>query len=78
METRTEIELIKIGKMLGDKIKKKGINAQNIHYNSELNKQQVYAVLRMGKSFRPNYSIETFIKVLKAIGVRLDFKDIED
>ena len=75
MDERTEIATTQIAEYLKDIMKDKGISAQNL-IDKGLSKQQVYSVLRMGKTPRPNYSISTFINVLSQIGVHLEFHDL--
>lgn len=75
MDGRTEIAVEKMADYLKDIMADKGITAQDL-INKGLNKQQVYSVLRMGNTPRPNYSISTFINVLSLIGVHLEFHDL--
>lgn len=75
MDERTEIAVTQIADYLKLIMQDKGITAQDL-IDKGLNKQQVYSVLRMGNTPRPNYSISTFINVLSQIGVHLEFNDL--
>lgn len=75
MDERTEIATQQIATYLKDIMKDKGITAQQI-IDKGVSKQQVYSVLRMGTTPRPNYSISTFINVLSKIGVHLELHDL--
>ena len=59
-----EIEKIKddIAVFLKNAMKSKGIENKDLLFFG-INKQQLYSVLRIGKILRPNYSIETLIKI---------------
>lgn len=66
MDERTEIAITNIAEYLKKIMQNKGLSAQNLIDNG-LSKQQVYSVLRMGNTPRPNYSISTFINVCSEI-----------
>jgi DNA-binding phage protein len=77
MDEATQIATEQIANYLKALMKEKNINAQNL-IDSGINTQQVYSVLRMGKTARPDYRISTFIKVLSVIGVHLEFHDLSE
>jgi DNA-binding phage protein len=71
----TVIVTEKIAEGLKLLMKDKGITAQDI-INKGMSRQQVYSVLRMGNTPRPDYKISTFIKILSLIGVHIEFHDL--
>lgn len=75
MDERTQIAVEQIANYLKQIMKDKNISPQNL-IDKGINPQQLYSVLRIGKVARPNYSIETFLKVLSAIGINLEFHDL--
>lgn len=77
MDERTQIATEQIANYLKALMKEKNMNAQNL-IDAGINTQQVYSVLRMGNTARPDYKISTFIKVLSIIGVHLEFHDINN
>jgi hypothetical protein len=76
MTEKTKIATEKIADYLKLIMKEKGISAQDI-INDGKNPQQVYSVLRIGNTPRPNYSIETFLDVISIIGIHLEFHDLQ-
>ena len=62
-----------IATRLKEVLKKKEMNSQHL-INAGINANQVYSVLRMGKPSRPNYSINTLLKVMDVMDI--DFSDI--
>jgi DNA-binding phage protein len=77
MDEPTQIATEQIANFLKALMKEKNINAQNL-IDAGINTQQVYSVLRMGKTARPDYKISTFLKVISVIGVHIEFHDIND
>jgi hypothetical protein len=55
-----------IAKDLKEKMQKKGIKNKDI-IKLGMPKIQLYSVLQIGKIHRPNYSIETYLKLLNLI-----------
>lgn len=78
MDKRTEIFADKVAEFLRDLMDKRGVTANQILATGKINKPQLYAVLRMGNPQRPNYSIETFVKVLSILQVHLEFHDLKE
>jgi len=66
----------KIAQYLKDIMNDKGITPYQLEQKG-IHKTKIYSVLRMGKVARPNYTIETFIEVLGAIGVHMEFHDLQ-
>lgn len=77
MDERTQIATEQIANFIKLLMKKKGITAQML-IDQGISKQQVYSVLRMGNTPRPDYQISTFIKVISFVGVHLEFHDLND
>ena len=75
MDERTQVATEQIANFLKELMKEKGVTAQKI-IDAGVSKQQVYSVLRMGKTPRPDYQISTFLKILSIIGVHLEFHDL--
>ena len=75
MTEKSEIAVTVIAEALKEIMKNKGLTSYQLEQKG-INKQQIYSVLRMGNVKRPNYSIETFIEVLGAIGVHLELHDL--
>lgn len=74
MTEKTIIATQKIADYLKLIMYEKNITAQDLITKKGIANQKVYSVLRMGKPRRPNYSINTFIEVLGAIGVHLEIQ----
>ena len=77
MDERTKIFIEQTSSFLKEMMIEKGLNANQLLKKAKensitLNQQQLYSVLNMGKPSRPNYSIETFVKVISLLGVHLD------
>ena len=66
-----------IANLIKQKMKDKGVNAQYL-INNGVNRQQVYSVLRMGKTLRPNYKISTLIEILEKLELEINFKTKKD
>ena len=77
MDQQTQIATQKIADYLKAIMKEKNMVAQNL-IDAGINTQQVYSVLRMGETARPDYKISTFIKVLGQIGIHLEFHDLNN
>lgn len=75
MDQKTEIFTNAVGEFLRNLMKERGLTANAIVEQHPINKQQLYAVLRMGSPARPNYTIETFVKVLGILDVHIEFHD---
>lgn len=75
MTEKTIVATQKIADYLKIIMYKKNITAQDLITKKGIANQKVYSVLRMGKPRRSNYSINTFIEVLEAIGVSLHIKE---
>ena len=75
MDERTIIVTEKIAEGLKLLMKDKGITAQMI-IDEGMSRQQVYSVLRMGNTPRPDYKISTLIKISSLIGVHIEFHDL--
>ncbi len=87
MNERTEIFIEQTSSFFKDLMAEKGLTAYKLMQLAEANnitisKQQIYSVLKMGdttkKSYRPNYSIDTFVKVLSLLNVHIEFHDMND
>lgn len=81
MDQRTQIATEQMANYLKDIMKEKQLTAYKLQKKADENdisitSQQIYSVLRMGNTPRPDYSISTFLKVLSLIGVHLEFHDL--
>lgn len=62
----------KIADKLKNEMTKQGITAYRLlKENPLLHKQQLYSVLRMGRTKRPEYTIGTLIKVCDLLSIKL-------
>ncbi|WP_445458446.1 hypothetical protein [Flavobacterium sp. HNIBRBA15423] len=83
MDQRTQIATTVIANylkeiMIDKKLTAYGLLKKAKENNISIEKQQLYSVLRMGKTPRPDYSITTFLKVLSLIGVHIEFHDLSE
>lgn len=76
MTEKSIIATEKIAEYLKEIMKDKGISSYDLEQKG-IHKQKIYSVLRMGKVARPNYSIDTFLEVLGAIGIHMEFHDLQ-
>jgi DNA-binding phage protein len=76
MTEKTKIATEQIANYLKIIMREKGIIASDIITKKGIHNSKVYSVLRMGKVSRPNYSIDTFIEVIGAIGIHLELHDL--
>jgi DNA-binding phage protein len=75
MTEKSIIATEKIAEYLKEIMKDKGITTYQLEQKG-IHKNKIYSVLRMGKVSRPNYTIDTFIEVLGAIGIHLELHDL--
>lgn len=75
MTEKTKIATEQIANYLKIIMKEKGITAFDLEKKG-IHNSKVYSVLRMGKVSRPNYSIDSFIEVIGAIGIHLEPHDL--
>lgn len=76
MTDKSIIATEKIAEFLKETMKEKGITPYQLEQKG-IHKTKIYSVLRMGKVTRPNYTIDTFIEVLGAIGIHLELHDLQ-
>ncbi len=76
MTEKSIIATEKIAEYLKAIMNDKGITSYQLEQDG-IHKSKIYSVLRMGKVARPNYTIDTFIEVLGAIVVHLEFHDLQ-
>ena len=76
MTEKTIIATEKIADYLKEIMKDKGITAYQLEKKG-IHKTAIYSVLRIGNHKNSNYTIESFIEVLGAIGVHLEFHDLQ-
>ena len=69
MDKKTEIFVDVVGDFLRDLMKDRGITANHMIVNHGIDKQRLYAVLRMGDPRFPDYRISTLVKVLGILDV---------
>ena len=77
MTEKTILATEKIADFLKEMMKEKGITTYDLEKKG-IHKSKIYSVLRMGKVMRPNYTIDSFIEILGAIGVHLEFYDLSE
>ena len=75
MDEKTERATELIATQLREILKSKGKNAQKM-IDAGINKQQVFSVLRMGKTQRPDYKISTFIRMIHEAGAKLEITSL--
>ena len=75
MTEKSIIATEKIAEFLKETMKEKGITTYQLEQKG-IHKTKIYSVLRMGNVSRPNYTIETFVEVLGAIGIHLELHDL--
>jgi DNA-binding phage protein len=75
MTEKSIIATEKIAEFLKEIMKEKGVTTYQLEQKG-IHKTKIYSVLRMGNVARPNYTIETFIEVLGAIGIHLELHDL--
>lgn len=77
MTEKSIIATEKIAEFLKETMKEKGITTYQLEQKG-IHKTKIYSVLRMGNVARPNYTIETFVEVLGAIGIHLELHDLSE
>jgi len=75
MTDKTIVATEKIADFLKELMKEKKISTYDLEKKG-ISKNKIYSVLRMGNVQRPNYTIDTFIEVLGAVGVHMEFHDL--
>lgn len=75
MTEKSIIATEKIAEFLKETMKEKGITTYQLEQKG-IHKTKIYSVLRMGNVSRPNYTIESFVEVLGAIGIHLELHDL--
>ena len=75
MTEKSIIATEKIAEFLKEIMKEKGITTYQLEQKG-IHKTKIYSVLRMGNVSRPNYTIESFVEVLGAIGIHLELHDL--
>lgn len=74
MTEETKHTLDELAELIKEKIQKRNLTAETVSKESGINKQQLYSVLRMGNPKRPNYSIETLIRLINYLSLSIDLK----
>ena len=75
MTEKSIIATEKIAEFLKEVMKENNISSYDLEQKG-IHKAKIYSVLRMGNVARPNYTIETFVEVLGAIGIHMELHDL--